>query len=208
MLQLKNTPQTKSMSLLREVISEIVKLRTRKLRVFDFDDTLCRTKSKVGVKNTLTGEHFWLVPGQFAVYEKQENEVFDFSDFDKLVDPTTIHWTGKILGNIYSKYGPSGVVILTARQEPGPVEQFLNDAGFPGIEVVACASANPQVKADWIEARLLRDDLHLVEFFDDSHKNIAAVKELQVKHPDVKIIVRHIVHRNDLGRLWLCLFFV
>lgn len=187
------------MNLLKECIRVILceEIGPRRLRVFDFDDTLVKTGSKVGVNNKVTGKHFLLTPGEFAVYVANPDEIFDYSDFERLVDPQTIHWTGRILGNIYAKHGPAGVVILTARGNPAPIKQFLNDAGFPGIEVQALGSADPQAKADWIDARISQEGLHLVEFFDDSYKNIAAVKALQDKHPGVKVIVRHIVHHHE-----------
>ena len=87
-------------------------------------------------------------------------------------------------------------MILTARGSAEPVHQFLDDIGLPDIEVSALGDANPHMKALWIDGRIKRDGLDMVEFFDDSHKNIAAVKELKQLHPEVTIITRHIVHRN------------
>ena len=178
--------------LLREYVLHVLKeeklSREQKLRIFDFDDTLVKTDSKIYVSNPSIGETATLTPGEFAVYETQSGDQFDFSDFEKLINPRMIPWTGKILRNLADK--GSQVVILTARSAKQPIEQFLSDAGLPAYEVVALGDANPQAKADWISSKIQMEKIKLVEFFDDSPKNIAAVRRLKGLHPDVKITVR------------------
>jgi SAM-dependent methyltransferase len=183
--------------LLKECVEGLVLevIGPRKLRVFDFDDTLAQTGSKVWVIRP-DGSRKSLLPGEFAVYQPTPDEQFDFTEFGQLIEPKAYVWTGRVLKNIYDKYGPSGVVILTARHATAPIHQFLHQAGFDGIEVIALGTSNPQAKANWIDARIVRDDLHLIEFFDDSSKNVEAVRALQDKHPDVKVIARHIVHQS------------
>lgn len=189
----------KSHRLLREYVSSILLERYknvgRKLRVFDFDDTLVKTGSMIHVTNA-SGEKFDLTPGEYAVYEPLPGDDFDYSDFSKLIDPKEIVWTGKILRSIIRSGGE--VVILTARAAQAPVYQFLEDAGLPAIEVIALASSDPQKKADYIEKRIVEDGVQFVEFFDDSPKNVAAVDALNGKHPGVKIISRHIAHREEI----------
>jgi hypothetical protein len=178
--------------LLREYVLQVIKeerlSREQKLRIFDFDDTLVKTDSKIYVSNPSIGQTATLTPGEFAVYETQPGDQFDFSDFEKLINPRMIPWTGKILRNLADK--GSQVVILTARSAEEPVKQFLSDAGLPTYEVVALGNADPQAKANWISSRIRLDKVKLVEFFDDSPKNIAAVRRLKDLHPDVKITVR------------------
>jgi hypothetical protein len=185
--------------LLREYISSILQERYRnvgrKLRVFDFDDTLVKTGSLIHVTNE-RGEKFDLTPGEYAVYEPLPGDEFDYSDFSKLIDPREIVWVGKILRNILRTGGE--VVILTARAAQAPVYQFLEDAGLPRLEVIALASSDPQKKADYIERRIVEDGVKFVEFFDDSPKNVEAVEGLNGKHPGVKIVSRHIVHREEV----------
>lgn len=166
----------------------------KKLRIFDFDDTLVKTKSMVTVTSA-SGETFKLTPGEYAIYDQKSGDHFDYKDFNKLIDPKAIKWTVKILQNIVS--AGSEVIILTARGSQDPVKQFLEDVGLPPIEVIALADADPQKKADFISERISKDDLTWVEFFDDSPKNIEAVNKLKVKHPGVVIKARLIVHRND-----------
>jgi len=182
-------------SLLRNYIKEIVteaatSQSSKKLRVFDFDDTLVKTRSLIHVTSP-AGEKFDLAPGEYAVYEAQPGDSFDFSDFSKLIDPEEIKWTVRILRSITAK--GSEAVILTARAHEGPVHQFLADAGIPPITVIALANSDPQAKADYIARRIEDDGLTHVEFFDDSPKNVAAVRALKPLYPDVKIAVRHVV---------------
>ncbi|NBW06460.1 MAG: hypothetical protein EBR82_00365 [Caulobacteraceae bacterium] len=166
----------------------------RKLRIFDFDDTLVKTRSMIYVTDS-SGQAFSLTPGEFAVYEEKPGDKFDFSDFSRLADPQEIKWTVKILKSIVAK--GSEVVILTARAVEDPVHQFMDEIGLPRIEVIALADSNPQRKADYVALRAAAGDLSLIEFFDDSAKNVAAVAALQRIFPDVKIIARQVNHQSE-----------
>lgn len=187
----------KAAALLREYIKRLIREGTgpKRLRVFDFDDTLVVTDAKVKVTDS-SGTTRTLSPGEFAVYEKAPGDTFDFTDFQGLINPREVIWTGRILRNVYNKYGPAGLVILSARTSDVPIKQFLADAGLKNIEVKALNNADPMAKAEWIDRWIRERGLEYVEFFDDSHKNIAAVKALRKLHPDVHIIARHVVHTH------------
>lgn len=187
----------KAAALLREYIRGLLGegRDVKRLRVFDFDDTLVVTDAKVWVTDAV-GTKFSLTPGEFAVYEKQPGDLMDYAEFKQLINPRAIAWTGRILRNVYDKYGPDGLIILSARSTPEPIVQFLNDIGLHGIEVKALDNADPKVKAAWIDHWIRDRGLDYVEFFDDSHKNIAAVKELKHIHPGVHVVVRHVVHTH------------
>lgn len=192
------TSSSKFKFLLREFISNVVlegRMSGKKLRVFDFDDTLVKTGSMIHVTDG-SGRKFDLTPGEYAVYEPQPTDEFDYSDFSVLIDPREIVWTVRILRNILRTGGEA--VILTARRHDAPVYQFLEDAGLPPIEVIALASSDPMKKAAYIEKRIVEDGFQFVEFFDDSPKNVEAVESLNGKYPGVKIVSRHIVHREDV----------
>lgn len=188
------------MNILREYITEILRENQpkfrKKLRVFDFDDTLVKTGSIIHVTNS-SGENFDLTPGEFAIYTAQPGDTFDFSDFSKLVDPQEIKWTVKILRDIVSSGGE--VVILTARAHAPPVHEFLRLAGIPPLEVVALGDSNPQRKSEYIKGRIEGEGFDLVEFFDDSYKNILAVESLKPLFPGVVIKTKHIVHRREIS---------
>lgn len=186
--------------LLRKYIKEILKESRypfkKKLRVFDFDDTLVKTGSIIHVTNS-AGEKFDLTPAEFAVYTAEQGDQLDFSDFSKLVNPQEIKWTVRILKDIVSSGGDA--VILTARAAEGPVHEFLSITGIPPLEVIALGDSNPSRKADYIRRRIEEDGFDLIEFFDDSYKNIAAVEALRAEYPDVKIKTKHIVHRSEIS---------
>lgn len=167
----------------------------KRLRIFDFDDTLVMTDARILVTDA-NGKEFTLTPGEFAVYDQQPGDIFDYSEFDDLINPRVITWTAKILQNVYDKYGAEGLVILTARGTSKPVTQFLSDIGLHDIEVKALGDADPKMKAKWIDRWITERGLEYVEFFDDSHKNIAAVRELKHLHPGVHVVVRHVVHTH------------
>lgn len=164
----------------------------KKLRVFDFDDTLVRTKSFIYVKHK-DGKKSKLTPGEYAVYEPKAGDQFDFCDFEKVKQPQEIKGVTKLLKRIVAKEGERKIVILTARAAYKPIKDYLSDIGLGGIYVVALADADPQKKADWIEDKIKKgyDD---VFFIDDSHKNVAAVGQLKTKYPDIKMRVQHVKH--------------
>lgn len=166
----------------------------KKLRVFDFDDTLVRTTSHIYIKHG-DGKESKLTPGEYAVYEPKPDDQFDFSDFQKVNQPQEIKGITKLLKRIVSKEGERKVVILTARAAYKPIKEYLKDIGLEGIYVVALADADPQKKADWIEDKI-KKGYNDVFFIDDSQKNVAAVGGLKKKYPDIKIRVQQVKHET------------
>jgi len=165
---------------------------TKKLRVFDFDDTLVKTKSHIYVKHS-DGKKSKLTPGEYAVYEPKPDDQFDFSDFERVQDPQEIKGVTKLLKTVARAEGERKVVILTARSAYKPVKDYLKDIGLEGIYVVALGDSDPQKKADWIEDKI-KSGYKDVFFIDDSHKNVAAVGKLKEKYPNIKMKVQHVKH--------------
>ena len=58
---------------IREIIKETLQVE-KKLRVFDLDDTLVKTNSKVHITKA-SGEELYLTPAKYAVYEKEPGDV-------------------------------------------------------------------------------------------------------------------------------------
>ena len=162
-------------------------LSEKKLRVFDFDDTLVKSNSKVYVINK--GKKKTLTTGQFAIYKQKSGDEFDFSDFDKVIEPKQIKSMFKVFKNIYKASGSRRLTILTARASYKPVRQFLKDVGYNDVYVVALGDVNPQKKSNWVKSQIEKgyDD---ILFFDDSNKNINAVKALGKKYPSIKLNTR------------------
>ena len=162
-------------------------LTEKKLRVFDFDDTLVKSNSKVYVINK--GKKKTLTPGQFAIYKKKSGDEFDFSDFDKVIEPKQIKSMFKVFNNIYKASGSRRLTILTARAAYKPVRKFLKDVGFSNVYVVALGDSNPQKKADWIQSQIQKGYNDIL-FLDDSPKNVRVVKKLKQKYPNIKMDAR------------------
>ena len=163
----------------------------KKLRIFDFDDTLVKTKSSIYIKHK-DGKESKLTPGEYAIYEPKSGDQFDFSDFEKVKQPQEIKGVTRLLKNIV-RVGGSEIVILTARSAYKPIKDYLSDIGLDKLFVVALADSDPQKKADWIEGKI-KDGVKDVFFIDDSHKNVSAVQALSKKYPNVSLKVRHVQH--------------
>jgi hypothetical protein len=165
---------------------------TKKLRVFDFDDTLVKTKSHIYITHG-DGKKSKLTPGEYAIYQPKDGDKYDFSDFEQVKQPQEIKGVTKLLKTVARAEGERKVVILTARSAYKPVKDYLKDIGLDGIYVVALADADPQKKADWIEDKI-KKGYNDVFFIDDSHKNVNAVSKLKDKYPNIKMKVSHVKH--------------
>ena len=157
----------------------------RILRVFDFDDTLAKSTSFIYVKHK-DGSESKLDPAQYAKYNAKSTDVFDFRDFNKLLNKPKIikknfNLLQKMLNNPNKK-----VTILTARKLAYPIRKFFKDQFGMDVYVVALGSNNPKDKSDWIEKHIKKGYTDIA-FMDDSSKNIRAVDKLKSKYPDVRI---------------------
>jgi hypothetical protein len=167
------------------ILESIVK--ASEIHVFDFDDTLVKTGSMIHVTSE-DGETFSLTPRQYALYAPDPGDSFDFSDFEGLIDPQPVNSTLLKLKMAIRDVGVKNVFILTARGNPVPVREFLNSQGIPNIRIFAVGSSNPQAKADVIEDEVLSRRIKRVYFYDDSVKNIMAVRALRQDLPDADIV--------------------
>ena len=71
---------------LKDMIARSLFVESKKLRVFDFDDTLVKTTSYIYVKLP-SGKEKKLTPGQYAVYNEKPGEEYDFRDFYSVQNP-------------------------------------------------------------------------------------------------------------------------
>ena len=162
-------------------------------RVFDFDDTLVKSDSVTIVNNPEYGKTI-LTPGQFAVYKPRRGDTFDFSGFEKVINPKIIKPYMRALQRaIGSPSSKVVAIILTARGDARPIANFLKDIGITkGVKISALGSADPNRKKAYIERLITNGGAEVVEFYDDSYKNIAAVKSLRKKYPNVQINTTHV----------------
>ena len=156
------------------------KAEIKKARVFDFDDTIARTKSKVfatkeGKKKTLTAEEF------AKQGEKLEAEGWkmDFSDFNKVVD-------GKkgplfeVMKKMKEASGQRDMFVLTARSQESAkaIKRFLKEMGIdiPLKNIKGLGNSSPYAKSDWIVGKAAEgyNDFY---FADDAIQNVKAVRD-------------------------------
>ena len=157
----------------------------KKLRVFDFDDTLAHIKALIRITHQ-DGTKEELTPAEYAVYNPQAGDKFNFSDFNKVIRQAR-PIENNVQDLIRSYKDPTEkTTILTARMLGYPVKKYLKDEF--GIEpyVVGLGSADPMDKAKWIEQQIHKG-YNDIEFRDDSKKNVDAVTTLQDKYPDVRL---------------------
>ena len=172
-------------------ISRAILLEDKKLRIFDFDDTLVKTTSFIYVTNK-DGKTFKLTPGQYAIYKEKPGDKFDYRDFQQVSNPQLIKGYVELLRRMVNSGGSREVFILTARSAERPVSQFIKDLGIKGVTVVALGDNNPEKKADWIEDKVKAgfDDVY---FVDDSPKNIDAVRN-RLKNYNIKQKIQQVKH--------------
>lgn len=180
---------------LHELISRNLFIESKKLRVFDMDDTLVTTNSFIYVTDS-SGKEKKLTPGQFAVYNEKPGETYDFRDFKSLQEPQEIKKMTKVLKRIVGKGGGEGVFILTARPQSidRHIQKYLKDIGInKKIPVTGLQNNDPKAKAKWIEDKIDNEGYTDVYFADDSKKNVDAVKNM-LRTKDVKWRVQWIYH--------------
>lgn len=163
-------------------------MKIKKLRIFDFDDTLFETEAKVILKKA-DGTVSEITPAEYAVYEPQPGDTFDFSQFHTIINPTLIRPIAKRFYKIVSAGTDNrSYVILTARgSEAIPhIKDIIKKYFKTDINVVTLGSGDPMAKANWILNKIQNEGYNDIFFVDDSSKNIVAtyktIKDLPIKY--------------------------
>ena len=161
----------------------------KKIRVFDFDDTLARTNSNVlytmpdGKTGSLTAEEFARDGDRMT----NEGVEWDFSEFSQVVDgkPGPLLEVAKMMDE---SEGSRDLFVLTARpQAAAPaIKAFLDENGLniPIENITGLADSSPLGKSSWIIDKAA-DGYNDFYFADDAIKNIDAV-DVALSVVDVK----------------------
>ena len=168
----------------------------KKLRIFDFDDTLIKVNSSIHVKNN--EKKFVLTPAEFAVYNPKKGDVFNFKEFDAIIKTFAPIQTNLKLLKQSAESPTTKTTILTARLLGYPVKYFLKKNFGLDIYVIALGSSDPQKKANYIEKEIKKGYNDIV-FIDDSHKNVKAVEALQSQYPNVNLKVIHTTEAEHIN---------
>ena len=155
---------------------------TKKIRVFDFDDTLARTKSNVlyTMPDGTTGKIDAATFAKDAGKMEAEGAQWDFSEFSKVMDGKAgpLLEVAKIIAD---KRGTKDVFVLTARpaDAAGPIQEFLASMGLniPIENITGLGNGAPKAKADWIVGKVA-DGYNDFYFADDVTENVKAVKDV------------------------------
>jgi hypothetical protein len=172
-------------------------LNESKLAVFDFDDTLAVSDSKI-ILTKASGEVIEMTPAEYNVYAPVEGDSFDYSQFEEVINPQEVTQITRIMTNHIEKENrdPEGrkIAVLTSRADPAKnnIINYLKSLNIDmaNVEVITLGDSDPYSKKSWIEAEVRQGGFDKVLFFDDSQKNIDAVGELIDEMPEVSISVR------------------
>jgi hypothetical protein len=153
----------------------------KKIRVFDFDDTLARSNSLVfytmedGTVGELTAEEF----AEKGAHLVEQGAVMDFSDFDIVRDGQR----GPLFNlakKIKDARGNEDLFVLTARSplSQDAIYEFLKSEGleFKKENIIGLGNSTGEAKANWIIGKAAEgyNDFY---FADDAIQNVKAVQD-------------------------------
>jgi hypothetical protein len=171
-------------TLIREAVQELrpdLKPDCDTFAVFDFDETLALTDSEILVVDDNGKKIKSLTPAKYAVYVPEPGENFDFSEFDIVKDgrPTALV---DVLRDV-AACGTTAAAILTARgpKAQEPIRQFFAEMGIKLQIIDTVNTSDPQAKARKIKGYLRSFKPRVLHFFEDSPKNLDAVKMMAQK---------------------------
>ena len=176
--------------------SKLNEAKNKKLRIFDFDDTLAKVKSNIIVKNK--DKEFTLTPAEFAVYNPKQGDSFNFKEFNEMIKTAIPIKSNLKLLQKAAEDPMTKTTILTARLLGYPVKHYLKKNFNLDIYVVAVGGADPKLKVNYIEKEIKKGYNDIV-FIDDSYKNVKAVEALQAKYPQVDLKVIHTTEADHLN---------
>lgn len=149
----------------------------KKLRVYDFDETLALAGGVITVR-TKDGDTIEMDSNTFSNFRARDGDVLDFTEFNHINNPHKIkkNWQQFVKD---TQDPDTDVAILTARAAgaESSLSDFLADEGVKGVTLKALGSSNPYDKARWMEAAIKEGGYEDVAFYDDSEKNYNAVTE-------------------------------
>jgi len=160
------------------------------ISVFDFDDTLAKTKEKV-IVNKADGTTVSISASEFAktaVQLEEDGARFDFSEFENVSKGTQKGPLADLALKRQEKFGSKDIFVLTARPQIAAdgIKKFLDGIGLsiPLANITGLENGSPQAKAAWVVEKTAKgyNDFY---FADDAIKNVKAVKEI-LDQVDVK----------------------
>ncbi len=184
-------------------------IQASSLTIFDIDDTLFHTTTKVFV---VRGERRikTLTPAEFNVYKLKSGENFDFSEFQSAevfhatarpVD--TVFKTAKKILSKFKDLPQKKIIIITARSDLDDKKLFLDTFkkyGFDIDRVHVERAGNrelpgPAAKAQIVSEYLQKENYTVARMFDDAVKNLQSFLALKKEFPKVNFEA-FLIHEN------------
>ena len=152
------------------------------ISVFDFDDTLARTNSKI-VVTMPNGKVTKINATKFAKEHanlEAAGAKFDFSEFNKVVDGKKGPLADLAIKR-QGKFGSKDIFVLTARpqESANAIHAFLKGIGLeiPMDNITGLEDGRPAAKANWIIEKY-SEGYNDFYFADDAYKNVKAVRDV------------------------------
>ncbi len=184
-------------------------IQASSLTIFDIDDTLFHTTTKVFV---VRGERRikTLTPAEFNVYKLKSGENFDFSEFQSAevfhatarpVD--TVFKTAKKILSKFKDLPQKKIIIITARSDLDDKKLFLDTFKKYGfdidrVHVERAGNRNlpgPAAKAQIVSEYLQKENYTVARMFDDAVKNLQSFLALKKEFPKVNFEA-FLIHEN------------
>ena len=148
----------------------------KKCFIFDLDDTLVKTNAKVIVRRGSENEIICkLTPKQFDVFELEEEEFFDFTEFraDNFIKEGKETFLIHLAKEVYDE--GHDVYILTAREEDSAeaIEFFLGRFDIKAKTIYCVGGSEQKTSQEKRKVLLtLMEGYDKIFFYDDSQENI------------------------------------
>ncbi len=131
-------------------------IKTKGISVFDFDDTLAKTKEKV-IVNKADGTTIKISASDFAEQASDLQEAgatFDFTNFENVGKGTQKGPLADLALRRQGKFGSKDIFVLTARPQIAAtgIKTFLDGIGLnlPLENITGLEDGSPQAKANWV----------------------------------------------------------
>lgn len=168
----------------------------RHLRIYDCDDTLISSESRITVHKG--DETLELDSATFAHFKPSEGDTLDFSDFNHITRPRIIKKNFEAF-RADAQDPDTEVVILTARPKGSAtaIEAFIEAQGVKISMVIALASSDPDDKGRWVVGHMKEHGYDDVRFIDDSRANVNAVVGFVKKAANVDVKGVNVPHPKE-----------
>ena len=168
----------------------------KSITIFDVDDSLVVTKSKIKVHNPKTGFSTELTPQEFNTFQQRSNDKMDFSDFQNpniLKGGLIIEWVFEILKRTIAKGQPVG--IITARDNADLIYDFLSHHGVRIDPQYIFAINDPSLgftgstaeKKKEAFMKFISMGFRNFKFFDDDKENVNIAKRLARENKNIRM---------------------